>query len=217
MKHIVFREFGGPEVLRLEEVPTPQPGPGQVLIRVEAAGVNFADSMQRRNVYLQQPTLHAVLGGEVAGTVEQVGEGVTSVAVGSAVVALLPANGGYAEYAVAPAQTVFPLPPGVSGPQALALQIQGLTAYLLLKSAGRVQTGRPCSSIPLPAAWAPYWCNWLKAWARGRSWPLPAPKPSWPSPVRTAPTQPLTTRLPTGPDRFGRLPTAPTRRWCWTG
>ncbi len=141
MKIIRYDEFGGPEVLRVEEVPIPQAGPGQVLVRVEAAGLNFADTMQRRNAYPQPTPLPAYPGGEIAGTVEAVGEGVTTVAVGSSVMAVI-AGGGYAEFAVAPAEAVFPVPPGLSNYQALAFQIQGLTAYLLLKEAAHLQTGK---------------------------------------------------------------------------
>jgi len=141
MKQVQFHQYGEPEVLHLEEVPIPQPGPGEVLIRVEAAGINFADTMQRRNTYPQPTPLPGLPGGEITGVVEQVGTGVSSVAVGNQVVAVLPNGGGYADYAVAPASMAFPLPPGVSGQQALALQLQGLTAYLLLKKAAHLQPG----------------------------------------------------------------------------
>lgn len=137
VKIIRYDEFGGPEVLRVEEVPVPQAGPGEVLVRVEAAGLNFADIMQRRNAYLQPTPLPAFPGGEIAGTVEAVGEGVTTVAVGSNVMAVI-SGCGYAEFTVVPAGMVFPLPPGLSNYQALALQVQGLTAYLLLKEAAHV-------------------------------------------------------------------------------
>ncbi|GAB3220915.1 alcohol dehydrogenase catalytic domain-containing protein [Spirosoma arcticum] len=80
MKQIQFHQYGEPEVLYLEDVPVPQPGPGEVLIRVEAAGLNFADTMQRRNAYPQPTPLPGLPGGEIAGIIKQVGTGVTSVA-----------------------------------------------------------------------------------------------------------------------------------------
>ena len=141
MKIIRYDEYGGPEVLRVEEVPVPQAGRGEVLVRVEAAGINFADTMQRRNASPQPTSLPAFPGGEIAGTVEAVGEGVTSVAPGSTVIAVIN-GGGYAEFAVVPAEMIFPLPAGLSPHQALTLQLQGLTAYVLLKEAAHVQTGQ---------------------------------------------------------------------------
>ncbi len=105
MRAVQITEFGGPEVLGLADLPVPEPGEGEVLIRVSRAGMNFADTHQRENSYLARYELPLVLGGEVAGTVER-GAGFEP---GDRVVALLP-SGGYAEYAVAPAATVFPLP-----------------------------------------------------------------------------------------------------------
>ena len=141
MKIIRYDEYGGPEVLRVEEVPVPQAGPGEVLVRVEAAGLNFADTMQRRNASVQPTSLPAFPGGEIAGTVEAVGEGVTTIAGGSNVMAVV-SGGGYAEFAVVPVGMVFPLPPGLSNYQALGLQLQGLTAYLLLKETAHMQAGK---------------------------------------------------------------------------
>ena len=126
MKIIRYDEYGGPEVLRVADAPTPQAGPGEVLVRVEAAGINVADTMQRRNAYPQPVPLPAYPGGEVPDTVEAVGDGVAAVAPGDRVVALL-TGGGYAEYAVAPIAMVSPLPPGLSYGQALAPRISSET------------------------------------------------------------------------------------------
>jgi NADPH:quinone reductase len=123
-------EFGGPEVLQVVDVPKPEPGEGEVLIEVSRAGMNFADTHQRENSYLARYEVPLILGGEVAGTTED----------GRRVVALL-RTGGYAEYAVAPEATVYPIPDGLDDGAALALLIQGLTAWHLLRTCGRVAPG----------------------------------------------------------------------------
>ena len=137
MRAVQIEEFGGPEVLRLAEVDTPEPGGGELLIRVERAGLNFGDTHQRRNQYIAKHTLPVVLGGEVAGTVERAGG---SFAEGDRVVALL-RTGGYAEYAVARADRTFALPEGLAPDTALALLIQGLTAWHLWQTAARLAPG----------------------------------------------------------------------------
>jgi NADPH2:quinone reductase len=124
-------------VLAVSDVPAPEPGPGEVLIKVARAGMNFADTHQRENSYLARFELPLILGGEVAGTIERGGEGLEE---GQRVVALL-RSGGYAEYAVAPAATTFPIPDGVDDGAALALVIQGLTAWHLYRTCGRVAEG----------------------------------------------------------------------------
>ena len=112
MQAICVREPGGPEMLELLELPTPRPGPGELLIEVLAAGVNRADLLQRKDHYPPPPGVSAVLGLEVSGHVAQLGDGVTGWEVGDPCVALL-AGGGYAEYVVAPAgQAVLP-PDGI--------------------------------------------------------------------------------------------------------
>jgi NADPH2:quinone reductase len=131
MRAIQMTEFGGPEVLRLAELPTPTPAPGEVLIKVTRAGVNFADTHQRTNSYVQQATLPLVPGGEVAGVREDSGE---------RVVALL-GSGGYAEYALAPGERVFAIPDGVDDGTALALLIQGTTAWHLHRTAAKLAAG----------------------------------------------------------------------------
>jgi NADPH2:quinone reductase len=131
MRAIQMTEFGGPEVLRLAELPAPEPGPGQALIRVSRAGLNFADTHTRTNTYVQRATLPLVPGGEVAGTLADSGERVVA----------LVGSGGYAEYAVAPRERIFAIPDGVDDGTALALVIQGTTAWHLLRSAGRLAAG----------------------------------------------------------------------------
>src|SRR5947209_13712523 len=124
-------EFGGPEVLRLVELPTPEPGPEEVLVRVSRAGLNFADTHMRTNTYVQKATLPLVPGGEVAGIREDTDE---------RVVALL-GSGGYAEYATAPLELAFPIPEGMDDGTAVALVIQGTTAWHLYRTSARVQKG----------------------------------------------------------------------------
>ena len=130
MRAVQIEEFGGPEVLQVVDVPKPEPGDGEVLIEVSRVGMNFADTHQRENSYLARYEVPLILGGEVAGKTED----------GRRVVALL-GSGGYAEYAVAPEATVYPIPDGLDDGAALALLIQGLTAWHLLRTCGRVAPG----------------------------------------------------------------------------
>src|ERR1041384_1444158 len=127
MRAVQIEEFGGPDGLRGGDLPKPEPGDGEVLIEVARAGINFADTHQRENSYLARYEVPLVLGGEVAGTTPD----------GRRVVALL-RSGGYAEYAVAPEPTVFPIPDGVDDGAALALIIQGLTAWHLFKTSAKL-------------------------------------------------------------------------------
>jgi NADPH2:quinone reductase len=132
MRRVALERFGGPEVLRLVEEQTPAPGPDEALVQVRAAGVNFADVLQRRGVYplpIERPT---TLGGEIAGVVRAVGTGVSNVRPGDRVAALLP-NGGYADHAVVRAERLVPLPEGIGFEQATALLVQGLTAVGLVE------------------------------------------------------------------------------------
>lgn len=145
MQAIQFSQHGGPEVLQVVELPTPQPAAGQIVVKVAAAGVNYADVLQRLGTYPMPVALPAVVGYEVAGTVAALGEGVTHLAVGQRVMALLD-KGGYAEYAVAAAAQAFPLPDGLGDGEALALLVQGLTAV------GLLETGQYKSVLMLAAA-----------------------------------------------------------------
>ena len=135
MKAIQVSEFGGPEVLKVVDLPHPIPGDGQVLVKVAAAGINFADLMSRAGTYPMGPKPPFVPGMEVAGTVETVGAGVAHLAPGARVFGFVPAFGGYAEYAVLPAERAIPLPDGIDFATATALLVQGLTAYFLLEVA----------------------------------------------------------------------------------
>lgn len=141
MKAVRFHETGGPEVLLYEDVPEPVPGPGQVLIKVEAVGMNFADVMRRRgDPYPMASPLPFTLGVETAGTIAAVGEGVSGIPIGLSVVAA-PGAGGYAQYVVVPAASVIPLPPGFDAVHAAALLAHGLTAAATLKHAAKIKPG----------------------------------------------------------------------------
>jgi NADPH2:quinone reductase len=131
MRAIQMTEFGGPEVLELTELPKPEPGPDDVLIRVTRAGLNFADTHTRTNSYVRKATLPLVPGGEVAGIREDTGERVVA----------LVGDGGYAEYATAPRELVYPIPDELDDGTALALIIQGLTAWHLYRTSARVASG----------------------------------------------------------------------------
>ena len=134
MLAIEVSEFGDDGVLRQVERDKPEPGPGEVLLDVEAVGVNFADVMQRRGHYHGGPEPPYVPGMEAAGTIEATGDGVER-EVGERVVAMLD-GGGYAEYATAPAQALFDVPESVSFAEAAGFPVQFLTAYLCLHDWG---------------------------------------------------------------------------------
>lgn len=137
MKSIRFDRFGGPEVLQVIERPEPEVAPGQVLVRVRAAGVNLADSLLRENKYAITPELPAIPGFEVAGTVERVGMGVSELTVGERVAVPLFAtgsvHGGYTEFLTIDAGLAVPIPAGLSFEAATALMMQGLTALYLTR------------------------------------------------------------------------------------
>jgi NADPH:quinone reductase len=139
MRVIQMTEFGGPEVLKLTELAIPEPGPEEVLIEVRRAGINFADTHTRTNSYVRRATLPLVPGGEVAGTVAKAPAG-SDLEAGRRVVALVE-SGGYAQYAIAPAAYVWPIPDPVDEGTALALIVQGTTAWHLYRTAGRVAEG----------------------------------------------------------------------------
>lgn len=139
MKAIRINELGGPEVMHLEEIETPAPKGGEVLIQVAAAGVNYADLMQRQGAYMTRTHTPMTMGFEVAGTVAALGPEVTSPAVGTRVAGL--AAGGYAEYTVASASSVIPIPEHLDFAHAAAFPVQGITAYQILRESAHLQQG----------------------------------------------------------------------------
>ncbi len=140
MKAIRVEEFGEPDVLRYTEVERPSPGPGEVLIEVCSVGVNYADTMRRRNKYLTPQDLPFIPGSEVAGIVSEVGENVEDVSPDDRVMTLL-GTGGYAPYAAAPVENLMPLPDDLGFDEAAAVPLQGLTAYHVLKTSGQLAEG----------------------------------------------------------------------------
>ncbi len=138
MRAIQMQRTGGPEVLELVDLPTPEPGPGQVLVRVRAAGVNFIDTYLREGRY--PAPLPFIPGQEAAGVVEAVGEGVKSFTRGERV-AWNGTRGTYAEFALAPASDLLRLPDDMSFEQAAAVLLQGLTAHYLAHDTYAIQPG----------------------------------------------------------------------------
>jgi NADPH2:quinone reductase len=141
MRAVRIHEPGGPDVMRIEAVPVPRPGPGEALVRLEAAGVNFIDVYKRSGQY--PVPLPATLGEEGAGTVAALGDGVTDLRPGDRV-AWATVLGAYAEYAVVPAARLVPLPPRVSAAQGAALMLQGMTAHYLSSSTYPLGAGDRC-------------------------------------------------------------------------
>lgn len=141
MQAIRVHEFGPPEVLRLEEMPDPQPGPGQVLVRVHAAGVNPVETYIRSGGYARRPQLPYTPGADAGGIVEAVGEGVTRVAVGDRVYTSGSLTGTYAQLALCDQSQVHPLPERASFAQGAAIGIPYGTAYRALFQRGQALPG----------------------------------------------------------------------------
>ncbi|MGB7847002.1 MAG: NADPH:quinone reductase [Candidatus Acidiferrum sp.] len=141
MKAIQVHRFGGPEVLELKEIPTPKPGPGQVLVRVHAAGVNPYDTYMRNGTYAVKPALPYTPGSDAAGTVEAVGEGVKKVRVGDRVYTAKTLSGAYAEYALTEESQVYLLPEQISFAQGAGLWVPYGTAYTALHHHAKAHAG----------------------------------------------------------------------------
>jgi NADPH2:quinone reductase len=142
MQAIVVRSLGDPDVLTLGAQPVPEPGQGEVLVHLEAVGVNFSDTERRRGIY-DPPALPWIPGNEAAGVVEAVGAGVERDWLGRRVAFWAPRTSGtYAEYTVAPANALFALVDGIEMPVAAALPVQGLTAYGLAHFATTLGPGQ---------------------------------------------------------------------------
>lgn len=138
MKAIQITQTGGPEVLTLAELPTPTPGPGQVLIQIAATGINFIEIYYREGRY--KAPLPLIPGTEAAGTVAQIGEGVEGFSIGDAV-ASVAVQGSYAEYALVPAAALVKVPAGVDLKIAAASLLQGMTAHYLAYSTFPLKAG----------------------------------------------------------------------------
>jgi NADPH2:quinone reductase len=134
MRFIEASKFGGPEVLTVVEAPTPTPTEGTLLVEIRAAGVNYADIMARSGFYPRVPKAPFPVGFEVAGVVKGIGGGVQGFKEGDSVAAIIQ-SGGYATHTVIPAATAIPLPAGLDHAVAVAVLVQGVTAYILLDEA----------------------------------------------------------------------------------
>lgn len=147
MKAIGVNEFGGPETLRLLDIEPPRPRPGEVLVKVDYAGINYLDVYMRSGIYRRSKTyetpLPMVLGMEGAGVVQSCGSDVEGFATGERVAWCL-SRGAYAEYAVVPAWRLVRIPAGVPAAVATALMLQGMTAHYLTHSAFPLENGHTC-------------------------------------------------------------------------
>jgi NADPH:quinone reductase len=141
MQAVRVHQYGGPEVLQLEELPNPEPAAGQALVRITAAGLNFIDMYQRTGLYRGQ--LPFTLGQEAAGVVEAVGPEVSEVQPGDRVV-FSSVQGTYATHAVAPADRLVIIPEPLDAQMAAAAYLQGLTAHYLVKSTYPLKAGETC-------------------------------------------------------------------------
>ena len=141
MKAIQVHQFGSPEVLSLEEIPTPKPGPGEVLVHVRAAGVNPYDTYMRAGTYAVKPPLPYTPGSDAAGIVEAVGPGVTKVKPGDRAYTATTITGAYAEYALARESQVYPLPENISFAQGAGVWVPYGTAYTALRHHGHARPG----------------------------------------------------------------------------
>lgn len=140
MKAILVEKLGGPEVLQLAELPKPAPKAGEVLVRVRAIGLNFADILAVRGEYLAPTRLPYIPGMEFSGIVEELGEGVEGVQPGQ-LVAALGGSGAFAEYTAVPARAVLPVPSNLNAYQAAALPVSFYTAFFALHTLGQAKVG----------------------------------------------------------------------------
>ena len=157
MRAIQITEFGGPEVLTLTEVPEPVPGAGQLLVTVDRAGINYADTHQAENTYLSKSELPLIPGGEVVGRSDD----------GRRLVALV-SSGGYAERAVVDLRTAFDVPDGIDDVTALGLIVQGATAWLLLRRSVHLQEGESVVVHAGAGGVGSLAIQLAKAWGAGR-------------------------------------------------
>ena len=140
MRAVQFKEYGGPEVLEMINLETPSIAENEVLISIKAIGVNYADTARREGVYVVPTPLPYIPGSEIAGEIVNIGNKVRSFKKGDRVMALIE-SGGYADSAVIKANQIIPIPDRVTFEHAVALPLQGLSAYHILKTMGRLDKG----------------------------------------------------------------------------
>jgi NADPH2:quinone reductase len=139
VKAVQFEKIGGPTVIRLVDLPVPEPGSGEVRVKVSACGINFSDIMIRQGRYVMDVPFPYSVGREFSGIVHAIGDGVRGFKQGDSVFGLSFFGGAMAEYVVVPASSLSPVPPGIAPEEAAALQIQGINALLCVEDCGRVQ------------------------------------------------------------------------------
>ncbi len=161
VKAIRIHETGGPEVLRWEDVEVGAPGPGEILIRHTAVGLNYIDTYHRSGLY-PVPDLPATIGMEAAGVVEEVGEGVSDVRPGDRVAYASPPLGAYAEKRLMPADRVVVLPGDIDDRRAAAMMLQGMTVQYLIRRTHRVQPGETVLFHAAAGGVGLIACQWLK-------------------------------------------------------
>ncbi|MEH7416303.1 NADPH:quinone oxidoreductase family protein [Neobacillus drentensis] len=140
MRAIQLKEYGGPEVLNIVDIEKPVPLGSEVLIEIKAIGVNYADTARREGKYVVKTPLPFIPGAEIAGVVTEVGDQVTKIRPGARIVTLIE-SGGYADFALADERSVIPIPEQLDFHTAAALPLQGLSAYHILKTMGRLEKG----------------------------------------------------------------------------
>ena len=160
-KAIRIHAYGGPEVMKWEDVPTPEPGPGEALVKQEAVGVNYIDVYFRTGLY-KAPSMPVILGLEGAGTVASVGEGVTEVAPGDRVAYAGGAIGAYAMQRVIAADRLVKLPDSIDFRTAAAMMLQGLTAQYLIRSTHRLKPGETIVVHAAAGGVGLILCQWAK-------------------------------------------------------
>jgi NADPH:quinone reductase len=141
MKALRMETFGGPEVLHVAEIPVPEPRAGQVRVKVEAAGLNYADIMIREGLYIEKMPLPYVLGREFCGTVDTVGSGTNGLRPGDRVLGMVK-GGAMAEYVIADSRGLVPCPGALTPEQGAAILVQGVTAVHLVEDVGEVKSGQ---------------------------------------------------------------------------
>jgi len=143
MRHtrIVVARYGGPQVLQVLEEACPEPGPGEVRVRVHAAGVSLPDVLAREGVHPETPRPPFTPGWDLVGEVDRLGDGVSGIEPGQ-MVAAMPISGAYAEFVCLPQQELVPVPPGLDAAEAVSLVLNYITAYQMLHHAAKVQTGQ---------------------------------------------------------------------------
>ena len=158
---VMIHEFGGPDVMKIEDVPSAEPGKGQVVLRVHAAGVNYIDTYFRSGAY-KPPSMPFILGSEAAGEVAAIGKGVTDIKEGDRV-AFVGALGCYAEECVVPADRLVKLPKSISYETAAAMMLKGLTAQYLLRQTYKVKAGDTILVHAAAGGVGLILCQWARA------------------------------------------------------